>query len=80
MSFGIGAFPFGFFATNFNFGDGAIGQGPMLYKAFLSVAWSQFVQPLSSESNLCDQLTVGARNTKGGSITVPLTSCLTGLE
>ncbi len=25
-------------------------------------------------------LRVGSRNTKGGSITVPLTSCLTGLE
>ena len=29
MSFGIGAFPFGFFATNFNIGDGAgaLGSG-----------------------------------------------------
>ncbi len=26
------------------------------------------------------ELKVGAGNTKGGSITVPLTSCLTGLE
>ena len=29
MSFGIGAFPFGFFATNFNFGDGGLGQVPV---------------------------------------------------
>ena len=32
MSFGIGAFPFGFFATNFNLGDtnaqGIRGHGP----------------------------------------------------
>jgi E3 ubiquitin-protein ligase RNF5 len=28
MSFGIGAFPFGFFTTNFNFGDGGLGQIP----------------------------------------------------
>ena len=26
MSFGIGAFPFGFFATNFNLGDGNHGH------------------------------------------------------
>ncbi len=27
MSFGIGAFPFGFFATNFNLGDGGGARG-----------------------------------------------------
>ena len=47
MSFGIGAFPFGFFATNFNFGEdrpGAPSQGShqaieeaFLHKVFLWV-------------------------------------------
>jgi len=53
MSFGIGAFPFGFFATNFNLGDGPGGRvhGPQegtaqyeeeqfLHKAFLWVAFA----------------------------------------
>ena len=51
MSFGIGAFPFGFFATNFNLGDGRPNQGPQegsaqyeeeqfLHKAFLWVAFA----------------------------------------
>ena len=49
MSFGIGAFPFGFFATNFNFGEdrpGAPSQGShqaieeaFLHKVFL---WVKF--------------------------------------
>ena len=54
MSFGIGAFPFGFFASNFNFGEerpGAPGPGShqaleeaFLHKVFLWVGhlvWSE---------------------------------------
>lgn len=52
MSFGIGAFPFGFFATNFNWGDqGMAGSGPapgsaqyeeeqFLHRVFLWVAFA----------------------------------------
>lgn len=47
MSFGIGAFPFGFFASTFNFGDGRPAPSPhsadfaedqFLSKVFLWVA------------------------------------------
>ena len=51
MSFGIGAFPFGFFATNFNFGEdrpGAPSQGShqaieeaFLHKVFLWVKFDE---------------------------------------
>merc|ERR1711894_553686 len=51
MSFGIGAFPFGFFATNFNWGDQQGGSGPVqgsaqyeeeqfLHRVFLWVAFA----------------------------------------
>jgi E3 ubiquitin-protein ligase RNF5 len=49
MSFGIGAFPFGFFATNFNFGEERPGppqagshqaaEEAFLHKIFLWVNW-----------------------------------------
>lgn len=51
MSFGIGAFPFGFFATNFNWGQDGYNQGPaagsaqfdeeqFLHRVFLWVAFA----------------------------------------
>ena len=53
MSFGIGAFPFGFFATNFNLADSGLGQVPVgsaqyeeeqfLSRVFLFIAFAFIV-------------------------------------
>ena len=60
MSFGIGAFPFGFFATNFNFGEerpGAPASGShqaleeaFLHKVFL---WVRLIDINIQSSCLC---------------------------